>query len=139
VKGQPFAPDERMRAFLDQAARIGAGMARAQVGAGSAYADTVHDANGDILDGARTYRLHVDYFGPEAPEGKESNWVQTIPGKSWFQLFRLDPVGGSERTARARSPWTSGAASSRSCAWRRPVCRGASSAGWSRCGSSTAA
>lgn len=29
------------------------------------------------------------YFGPEAPEGKESNWVQTIPGKSWFQLFRL--------------------------------------------------
>ena len=29
------------------------------------------------------------YFGPTAPEGKESNWVETIPGKSWFQLFRL--------------------------------------------------
>ena len=91
-----------------------------------------------ILDGGRTYRLHVDpdvpaknfwavdvydaqtrsliqvpptiwsavasnaghlqvnddgsydlYFGPAAPEGKESNWVETIPGKSWFQLFRL--------------------------------------------------
>ena len=35
-------------------------MAHAQVGAGSAYAYTVHDANGDLLDGARTYRLHVD-------------------------------------------------------------------------------
>ena len=113
-------------------------MAHAQVGAGSAYAYTVQDSNGDLLDGARTYRLHVDanppaknfwsvdvydtqtrsliqvpstpypalasnsgtlranpdgsydlYFGPTAPEGSESNWVETIPGKSWFQLFRL--------------------------------------------------
>ena len=113
-------------------------MAHAQVGAGSAYAYTIHDSNGDLLDGSRTYRLHVDpdppaknfwsvdlydtqtrsllqvpstiwpalasntgtlqangdgshdlYFGPVAPEGKESNWVETIPGKSWFQLFRL--------------------------------------------------
>lgn len=193
VKGQPFAPDERMRGILDQAARVGAGMARvlayaprdpqaslfgswkqgfvggsyeflrngarlldaraqfhylatvitpamahAQVGAGSAYAYTVQDANGEVLDGAKTYRLHVDpdppaknfwavdvydtqtrsliqvpstlwpavasdsgnlqanpdgsydlYFGPKAPEGRDSNWVETIPGKSWFQLFRL--------------------------------------------------
>ena len=29
------------------------------------------------------------YFGPEAPTGKDTNWVETIPGKSWFQLFRL--------------------------------------------------
>lgn len=113
-------------------------MAHAQVGAGSAYAYTIHDSNGDLLDGARTYRLHVDpdppaknfwavdvydtqtrsllqvpstiwpalasnsgtlqtnddgshdlYFGPTAPQGRESNWVETIPGKSWFQLFRL--------------------------------------------------
>ena len=113
-------------------------MARAQVGAGSAYAYTVHDANGELLDGSRTYRLHVDpdppaknfwavdvydtqtrsliqvgstiypalasnsgtleanedgsydlYFGPKAPDGKDSNWVETIPGKAWFQLFRL--------------------------------------------------
>jgi hypothetical protein len=21
------------------------------------------------------------YFGPEAPEGKEANWVQTVPGQ----------------------------------------------------------
>ena len=32
-------------------------MAHAQVGAGSAYAYTAHDANGDALDGARTYSL----------------------------------------------------------------------------------
>jgi hypothetical protein len=193
VKGQPFAPDARMREILERAAQIGAGMARviayaprdpeaslygswknpfvggsyeflrngarlldartqfhyiatvitpamahAQIGAGSAYAYTVQDANGDLLDGSKTYRLHVDpdppaknfwavdvydtqtrsliqvpstiwpalasntgtlqanedgshdlYFGPEAPVGKESNWVETIPGKAWFQLFRL--------------------------------------------------
>ena len=100
----------------------------AQVGAGSAYAYTVHDSNGDLLDGGRNYRLHVDanppaknfwavdvydtqtrsllqvpstiwpalasnsgtlqpnddgsydlYFGPTAPAGKESNWVETHP------------------------------------------------------------
>jgi hypothetical protein len=193
VRGHAFTPDERMRGILQQAAVIGAGMARtlayaprdpeaaiygswknafvggsyeflrngarlldartqfhyiatvitpamahARVGAGSAYAYTVHDANGDVLDGARTYRLHVDpdppaknfwavdvydtqtrsllqvestlwpalasnagtleqnpdgsydlYFGPEAPAGKEANWVETIPGKSWFPIVRI--------------------------------------------------
>jgi hypothetical protein len=29
------------------------------------------------------------YFGPEVPAGKESNWVQTVPGKGWFTLLRL--------------------------------------------------
>jgi len=29
------------------------------------------------------------YFGPEAPEGQENNWLQTIPGKSWFVLLRM--------------------------------------------------
>ncbi|MGC5225016.1 DUF1254 domain-containing protein [Micromonospora sp. DT81.3] len=193
VRGQPFAPDARLRAILEQAAPIGAGIARviayaprdpdavlygswrngfvggsyeflrdgarlleartqfhylatvitpamahAQIGAGSAYAYTVHDADGDLLDGARTYRLHVDanppaknfwavdvydtqtrsllvvpstpypalasndgkiqanddgsydlYFGPTSPEGKESNWVQTLPGKAWFPILRI--------------------------------------------------
>ena len=30
------------------------------------------------------------YFGPQAPPGKEKNWVQTIPGKGfnvWFRLY----------------------------------------------------
>jgi hypothetical protein len=29
------------------------------------------------------------WFGPTAPEGHESNWVQTVPGKSWNTLLRL--------------------------------------------------
>ncbi|MEI6451871.1 MAG: DUF1214 domain-containing protein, partial [Actinomycetes bacterium] len=29
------------------------------------------------------------YFGPEPPAGKESNWIQTIPGKGWFVFLRL--------------------------------------------------
>jgi hypothetical protein len=29
------------------------------------------------------------YFGPQAPAGKEANWIQTVPGKGWFSLLRL--------------------------------------------------
>jgi hypothetical protein len=29
------------------------------------------------------------YFGPKLPKGKESNWLETIPGKSWFPCLRL--------------------------------------------------
>jgi len=29
------------------------------------------------------------FFAPEAPKGKENNWLQTIPGKSWFTILRL--------------------------------------------------
>jgi hypothetical protein len=39
----------------------------------------VHNADGSV----------DIYFGPEAPEGKESNWIQTVPGKGWFTILRL--------------------------------------------------
>ncbi|MGB6037186.1 MAG: DUF1254 domain-containing protein [Cryomorphaceae bacterium] len=29
------------------------------------------------------------YFAPEAPKGKEGNWLQTVPGKSWFSILRM--------------------------------------------------
>jgi len=29
------------------------------------------------------------WFAPEAPEGKENNWIKTIPGEGWFILIRL--------------------------------------------------
>ena len=29
------------------------------------------------------------YFGPTAPEGREANWIQTVPGKAWFTCLRL--------------------------------------------------
>lgn len=32
----------------------------------------------------------IDLFiGPEPPEGKKANWIQTVPGKGWFAVFRL--------------------------------------------------
>ncbi len=29
------------------------------------------------------------YFSPKAPKGFENNWLQTIPGKSWFTILRM--------------------------------------------------
>jgi hypothetical protein len=29
------------------------------------------------------------FFGPNAPAGKESNWIQTEPNKGWFTMLRL--------------------------------------------------
>jgi hypothetical protein len=29
------------------------------------------------------------YFGPNAPPGKESNWLYTTPGRPWFTFFRF--------------------------------------------------
>ncbi len=29
------------------------------------------------------------YFGPKPPQGKKSNWLETVPGKSWFTILRM--------------------------------------------------
>jgi hypothetical protein len=29
------------------------------------------------------------YFGPEAPQGQEKNWVKTVSGKGWFAYMRF--------------------------------------------------
>ncbi len=29
------------------------------------------------------------YIGPKAPAGKEANWIQSVPGKGWFAIFRV--------------------------------------------------
>ena len=29
------------------------------------------------------------YFGPKALPGKESQWIQTVPGRGWFAYFRI--------------------------------------------------
>jgi hypothetical protein len=195
-KGKPFAPDERMKTILTEAAAVGDATARAimyqwrspegywypddpkshwrlgfiggyefkengarllngyagfffyatgvtpamdsrVVGEGSQYMAMFVDANGDVLDGGKNYKLRLPkdipvrnfwsvivydnqtrsmmqtdqrfpsvssqtkgievnadgsvdvYFGPTAPAGKELNWAQTVPGKSWNILFRL--------------------------------------------------
>ena len=41
-----------------------------------------------------TVRVNADgsvdvYFGPTAPAGNESNWIQTVPKKGWFTILRL--------------------------------------------------
>ncbi len=193
VKGQPFAPDDRMKRILTDAVAVGNAAARAidfrsrapeariypdghwntpfiggsyqwltkggarnfdartmffyaatvntpamavaMPGVGSQYASANLDANGEAFEGAKTYRLRVPanvpvkdfwsvvlydtqtrsmlqtdqqfpslssetkpkanadgsvdvYFSPTRP-ADGANWVQTIPGKSWFTIFRL--------------------------------------------------
>ncbi len=193
-KGQDFAPDDRMKKILTEAAAVGNATARTflfasrdpsakfyddrqwfttfiggsylfqdgpvqlmdaatmffygftgitpamtlkKAGAGSAYAMTTRDSKGDFLDGDTTYKITLPgpvpakdfwsfvvydnqtrslletdqklagvdsndkaltvsadgsatvWFGPKAPQGQESNWVQTMPGKGYFVLFRL--------------------------------------------------
>ncbi len=195
VKGEDFAPDERMEGILEAAASAGSvivktlvskprderalwypgesywqnafpggaytwmldgvtlhdfrsmfhfyatgitpAMAVKAVGKGSQYAFTYRDAEGNALDGSKTYKVIVPpdppaedfwsftlydnqtrsmlqtdmqfpaigsntagvkqnddgsteiYFGPKAPDGWESNWIQTIPGRGWNTILRL--------------------------------------------------
>jgi hypothetical protein len=195
VKGRPFAPDERMRAILERAAKAGRdqmlvssfdstrpdraawkdrrwewaslvsdngdfetasgidleardrwyaqailgspAMFRRKIGSGSVYWLGVRDREARWLEGSQTYRLSVPlpvpaklfwsvtvydaatrsqiqtdqnkaalrslfelknamkgdsidlYFGPDAPAGKDAQWIKTTPGKGWFTYFRI--------------------------------------------------
>jgi hypothetical protein len=46
---------------------------------------------GSNTKGLRTNRdgSYTIYFGPKAPKGYENNWIETIPGKSWFVVLRM--------------------------------------------------
>ena len=197
VKGQPFAPDDRMKKLLTEASTIANATSRAityhprfagvkiypddpksvwstafankntsfqadgvmgldarvlyyfnaggvtpamattHAGAGTDYALATLDANQQAFDGSKSYKLHLPkdvpvndfwavtlydtqtrsqlqtgqafptvgsqskgikknadgsydlYFAPKAPAGKEGNWLQTVPGKSWFTILRM--------------------------------------------------
>lgn len=48
----------------------------------------------DVSSQSGTVEANADgstdiYLGPTAPEGKESNWLQTVPGKGYFPILRL--------------------------------------------------
>jgi hypothetical protein len=63
--------DIRTRCLIDNAQQRG--------DRGSRDADLARNADGS-----------VDlFFGPSAPDGREANWVQTIPGQHWFSYFRF--------------------------------------------------
>ena len=112
-------------------------MAVTRPGLGSDYGIAYLDSKKQILDGAKTYKLHLPpnvpvnnfwavtiydsqtrsqlqtsqpfptvgsqsegfqqnsdgsydvYFAPEPPAGQENNWLQTVPGKSWFAILRM--------------------------------------------------
>ena len=48
------------------------------------------------------------WFGPKAPEGKEGNWVQTTPGKSYFVFLACSARwnrGSTRAGSRGTSSW----------------------------------
>jgi hypothetical protein len=56
------------------------------------------DSNNAALSSYDDLRYNDDgsvdlYFGPEAPDGFENNWVETIPGRGWWVWFRFYSPG----------------------------------------------
>lgn len=52
------------------------------------------DSNNAALSSYDDLRYNDDgsvdlYFGPDAPEGFENNWVETVPGRGWWVWFRF--------------------------------------------------
>ena len=45
--------------------------------------------DGGLLNSVAQYSSYDIYFAPKTPAGKESNWIQTLPGKGWNMLWRI--------------------------------------------------
>jgi len=56
------------------------------IGAGSGYPED-GSPNGAVQQ--NTDGTTDIYLGAEAPEGKEANWIQTVPGRGWFAILRV--------------------------------------------------
>jgi hypothetical protein len=59
---------------------------RSQLQTGQPFPTVGSQSKGLTANADGSYDL---YFGPRAPEGKEGNWLQTLPGKSWFTILRM--------------------------------------------------
>jgi Protein of unknown function (DUF1214) len=60
-----------------------------RAGSGRSSSTTAHRLR-TRPSGRTTTWISTDlYFGPQAPAGKEHNWIETIPGKGWFPILRL--------------------------------------------------
>jgi hypothetical protein len=42
----------------------------------------------ELKDAGQGRRVDL-YFGPSAPRGQETRWIQTVPGRGWFVYLRL--------------------------------------------------
>ena len=91
-KGADLIGWERLQKAGSQSGRyvtgIGHGRSFHTSGAGAPQPGDVIDYSGAMIKINEDGSVDV-WFGPSAPEGHESNWVQTVPGKSWNTLFRL--------------------------------------------------
>lgn len=59
---------------------------RSQLQTGQSFPTIGSQTKGMTANADGSYDL---YFSPKAPEGKEGNWLQTVPGKSWFTILRM--------------------------------------------------
>lgn len=59
---------------------------RSQLQTGQPFPTVGSQSKGMTANADGSYDI---YFGPEAPEGKEGAWLQTVPGKSWFTILRM--------------------------------------------------
>ena len=59
---------------------------RSQLQTGQPFPTIGSQTDGMTKNADGSYDL---YFAPEAPAGKEGNWLQTVPGKSWFTILRM--------------------------------------------------
>jgi hypothetical protein len=77
----PNAPMKQFWALtvydIDTRALIQNGETRAEVGSLTPALKPNADGSVDV------------YVGPVAPQGVETNWVKSVPGKAWFAYFRL--------------------------------------------------
>ena len=48
----------------------------------------------ELADGLDAPTIDL-FFGPEAPEGHEAHWLQTVPGRGWFVYFRIYGPGAA--------------------------------------------
>lgn len=59
---------------------------RSELQTGQPFPSRNNEKDNFIFNDDGSVTLH---FGPKAPEGKENNWIQTVPGKGWFAILRL--------------------------------------------------
>ncbi|WP_029060019.1 DUF1254 domain-containing protein [Stappia stellulata] len=59
---------------------------RSQLQTGQSFPTIGSQTDGMTANADGSYDI---FFAPTAPEGKEGNWLQTVPGKSWFTILRM--------------------------------------------------